>query len=305
VGQVLARMQVRTMMRRLTAMFLSALVAFPAMAEEVDKRLDAASDGHVDISNIAGSVTVNGWSRNEVEVTGTLGRKVEELIFERNKDKITIKVKVPKKGGRGIDSDLHINVPENSSIDVGAVSADIEVEEVKGEQRLHTVSGDVATESTGSDVMAESVSGDIEVEGEKDNGETEASTVSGDVTLFRVSGTVAAESVSGDVIVDEGAFSRADLSTVNGDLIFQSELRKDGKLSAETVNGDVDIELVGKVSAKIDVSTFNGRIDNCFGPKAERTSKYAPGWSLSFTEGDGEGRIDISTMNGGVSICHD
>jgi DUF4097 and DUF4098 domain-containing protein YvlB len=293
----------RTMMKRLTAITLFFLLALPVMAEEVEKTLDAASDGHVDVSNIAGSVTVRGWSRNQVEVTGTLGRNVEELVFERNKDKITIQVKVPKKGGRGIDSDLHINVPQKSSIDVTAVSADIDVTEVLGEQRLQTVSGDVDIESAGSDVMAESVSGDVEVRGDKSDTETEASTVSGDVTLFRVSGTISAESVSGDVVVDEGSFSRADIGSVNGELLFQSELRKGGKLSAETVNGDVDVEFIGDVSAKIDISTFNGGIRNCFGPKAERTSKYAPGWGLSFTEGAGEGRVDISTLNGGVNIC--
>jgi len=291
------------MMKKLIAITLSFLLAVPAMAEEVDKTLDAAPDGQIDISNTSGSVTVNGWSRDQVEVTGTLGRNVEELVFERNKDKITIQVKVPRNGGRGIDCDLHVNVPQNSSIDVGAVSADIDVTEVRGEQRLHTVSGDVTTESAGNDVMAESVSGDVEIEGDKSVNATEASTVSGDVTLFRVSGTVSAESVSGDVVVDEGSFSRVDLSTVNGELVFQSELQKGGKLSAETVNGDVDVEFVGDVSGRIDVDTFNGRIRNCFGPEAERTSKYAPGWGLSFTEGDGDGRVDISTMNGGVNLC--
>lgn len=291
------------MMKRLTAILLSFLLVSPAVADEIDKTLDAAPDGHVDISNIAGSVTVVGWSRDQVEVTGTLGRNVEELVFERNKDKITIKVKVPRNSGRGIDSDLRISVPQNSTIDVGAVSADIEVTDVLGEQRLHTVSGDVSTESAGSDVMAESVSGDVEVKGDKQDTETEAKTVSGDVTLFRVSGAVSAGSVSGDVVVDEGSFRRVELEAVNGDLIFQSELRKGGKLTAETVNGDVDIELVGDVSARIEVSTFNGDIRNCFGPEAERTSKYAPGWELSFTEGAGDGRIDISTMNGGVSLC--
>lgn len=290
-------------MNKLTALMLGLLLALPALAEEVDKTLDAAADGQVDVSNIAGSVTVRGWSRSQVEVTGSLGKNVEELIFERDDDTITIKVKVPRKSGRGIDSDLHISVPQNSSLDVGAVSADIDVSDVKGEQRLHTVSGDVTTESAGEDVMAESVSGDVEVSGDSKDGETDASTVSGDVTLFRVAGTVRAESVSGDVIVDEGSFDRVDLSTVNGELVFQSGLRKGGKLSAETVNGDVDVELVGDVSAKIDVSTFNGRIRNCFGPEAERTSKYAPGWGLSFTEGDGDGRVDISTMNGGVNLC--
>jgi len=292
-------------MKKTVVVVAGAMLSLPVLAEEVDKRLDAASDGHVDISLISGEVIVRGWSRNQVEVTGTLGRNVEELIFERNGDRITIKVKVPKRMGRGIESDLDISVPEGSSIDVGAVSADIEVSDVRGEQRLHTVSGDVDTESAASDVTAESVSGDVEVNGDKSDAETQASTVSGDVTLFRVSGTVSGESVSGDVIVDEGSFSRVDLSTVNGELVFQAELQKDGKFSAETVNGDVDVELAGKVSARIDVSTFNGRIRNCFGPDAERTSKYAPGWSLNFTEGDGDGRIDISTMNGGVRLCRD
>ncbi len=291
------------MMKKISVIILGLLLVSAAAAEEVDRTLDAAPDGQVDISNIAGSITVKGWSRDQVEVTGTLGKKVEELVFERDGDTVTIKVKVPKRSGRGIDSDLYISVPQNSSIDVSAVSADIDVSDVKGEQELNTVSGDVTTEAAGEDVAAESVSGDVEVRGENKDCETEANTVSGDVTLFRVAGEVNAESVSGDVIVDEGSFNRVDLSTVNGELIFQSALRKDGKLSAETVNGDVDVEFVGDVSAKIDVSTFNGRIRNCFGPDATRTSKYTPGWGLNFTEGDGDGRVEISTMNGGVNLC--
>lgn len=291
------------MMKKLIATTLILLLAMPVVAEEVDKTLEAAADGQVDISNVEGSITVTGWSRNQVEVTGTLGRNVEELIFERNKDKVTVKVKVPRRGGPGIDSDLHINVPQQSSINVSGVSADINVTEVMGEQRLRTVSGDVSTESAASDVMAESVSGDVEVDGDNSDIETRASTVSGDVTLFRVSGTVSAESVSGDVIVDEGSFSRAHLTVVNGEVLFQAQLQKGGKLSAETVNGEVDVEFVGDLSAKIDVSTTNGRIRNCFGPEAERTSKYAPGWSLRFTEGDGDGRVDISTVNGRVNLC--
>lgn len=292
-------------MKTLIAVFAGLTLALPAIAEEIDRTLDAAPDGHVDVSNISGEVTVRGWSRDKVEVTGTLGKNVEELIFERDGDKITIKVKVPRHMGRGIESDLYISVPENSSIDVGAVSADINVADVRGEQRLNTVSGDVNTESAGSDVMAETVSGDVEVNGDGKQGETRANTVSGDVTLFRVAGIVSGESVSGDVVIDEGSFSRVDLGTVNGELIFQAELMKDGKLHAETVNGDVDVELAGDVSARIEVSTFNGRIRNCFGPEAQRTSKYAPGWNLSFTEGDGDGRIDISTMNGDVNLCRD
>lgn len=291
-------------MKKWTLLILGCLLALPATAKEIDETLDAAADGHVDVSNIAGSVKVSGWSRNTVEVTGTLGPKVEELVFERDRDRITIKVKVPRNAGRGIDSDLDIKVPQKSSLDIGTVSADIDVSDVNGEQQLHSVSGDVTTETGGADVTAESVSGDIEVSGDKKVGETNFSTVSGDITLFRLSGNVSAQSVSGDVIIDEGSFERVDLNAVNGELVFRAALQKGGKFEAETVNGDIDVELDGKVSARIDISTFNGRIRNCFGPKAERSSKYAPGWDLDFTEGDGDGRIEISTMNGGISLCN-
>ncbi len=290
-------------MKRLTLIALGLLLATPVLARDVDERMSAASDGHVDISNIAGTVVVRGWSRDEVEVTGELGRNVEDLIFERNKDKILIKVKVPRKGGHGIDSDLSVSVPQNSSIDVGTVSADIEVSDVVGEQKLHTVSGDVTTESSAADVRAEAVSGDIEIDGDLNDNETSVNSVSGDVTVFRIAGEVRAESVSGDVVVDEGSFERANLNTVNGEIVFQSELRNGGRFSAETVNGDIDVEFVGDVNARIEIDTFNGRIRNCFGPDPERTSKYTPGYELSFTEGDGDGRIEMSTMNGDLSLC--
>ncbi len=292
------------MMKKLMITSLFCLLMLPAFAdEEVERRLDAAPDGHVEVSNIAGSVTVIGWNRNTVEVTGTLGRNVEELIFERDGDTIEIKVKVPKRGGRGIESDLSINVPKNSTLDIGTVSADIDVSDVVGEQNLSSVSGDIETDYSGGELSAQSVSGDVEVSGNGAAGDVVATTVSGDVTLYRVSGEVEAESVSGGVVVDEGSFEQAELGTVNGEIVFHGQLERNGRLSIDTVNGSVDVKFVGDVSAHFEIDTFNGGIRNCFGPKAERTSKYAPGWELEFTEGSGSGRVEISTMNGGVSLC--
>jgi len=291
------------MMKTLTVIVLGLLLAAPIMAEEVDRTLDAASDGRVHISNIAGSVTVNGWSRDQVEVTGELGRNVEELIFERDGDKITIKVKVPKKSGRGIESDLYVQLPQGSSIDVSTVSADIDVKQVMGEQSLGTVSGDINTESAKSDISAEAVSGDIEISGQDSATNARANTVSGDVVLTGVAGVADTESVSGDVTVVDGSFERIDVNTVNGDILFRSALQAGGKLTAETVNGSVDLEFSGDVSGRFDIDTFNGDIDNCFGPKPERTSKYTPGLELSFQDGDGDARVNISTLNGDVSIC--
>lgn len=290
-------------MNRIAIGLTGSLLALPVLAVEVNETLDAAADGHVEISNISGEVEVVGWSRSAVEVTGELGKNVEELIFEREGDRITIKVKVPRKNSRSIASDLYIRVPEKSSIDVGTVSADIDVESVIGKLRLHTVSGDVEAEGYEHDVSCESVSGDIEIAGTGKDVEVRAGSVSGDVTVFRSAGEVKLETVSGDIVIDEGSFDRVSLEAVNGDLVFQSALRNGGRLTAEAVNGDIDVDFVGDVSAEFEIDTFNGSIDNCFGPKAQRTSKYAPGLELVFTEGDGSGRVSMSTLNGDMRVC--
>jgi DUF4097 and DUF4098 domain-containing protein YvlB len=290
-------------MKALVSTILISLMASTAFAKDVNRTVDAAKDGHVEVSNISGEITIEGWNQNKVEVTGTIGRDVEELIVERDGDEVLIKVKLPRGSSSASDADLHIKVPEGSSINVGTVSADIDVTNVNGEQSLHTVSGNLTTESRGEDVSAESVSGDVDVSGDNSDNEVEANTVSGDVTIKGVAGEVVGESVSGDVEVVGGSFDRADLNTVNGEINFVGALRKGGRLSIETVNGSVDVEFIGDVSARIDIETFNGSIRNCFGPEAERTSKYAPGWELEFNEGDGDGRVEISTMNGRVTLC--
>ena len=280
-----------------------AALAAPAFAEEVDRTIDAAATGHIVIANTAGSITVRGWSREQVEVTGSLEERVEELIVERDGNRVNIQVKVPRRGGRDIDAELYIQVPEGSSVDVSTVSADIEIAAVRGEQKLEAVSGDIDTEAFVADVTVHVVSGDVEVRGQGKDIETSAGSVSGDVTLIRLAGAIEGGTVTGDVLITDGSFDRASLHSVNGDVVFDSELRSGGKLEAEAVNGEIDLRFSGDIAGRFEIDTLNGDIDNCFGPKPQRTSKYTPGWNLRFEEGDGDARVTASTVNGDISIC--
>lgn len=290
-------------MKTVTLIILSMFGASTAIAEDVDKTLDAAADGTVAISNIAGSIEVQGWSRNQVQVTGELGDDVEELIFERSGNEIEIKVKTARRNSHDIDANLTIKVPEASSLEISTVSADIDVADVAGEQSLESVSGDIETEAFGSDMDVNSVSGDIDVQGDRQDTRSRLTTVSGDVDTDGLAGEISMESVSGDLVVINSSFDRADLGTVNGDIEFRGELRDEGRLDIETVNGGIDVKFSGEVSARFDIETFNGEIDNCFGPEAVRVSKYAPGYELKFTEGSGSGRVSIETLNGDLSLC--
>jgi DUF4097 and DUF4098 domain-containing protein YvlB len=232
-----------------------------------------------------------------------LGKDVKELIFERDGDEIEITVRAPKKGDHDISSDLVIKVPEKSSVEVAGVSADIDVEDVLGSQHLQSVSGDINCESHAADIEVVSVSGDVGVQGNDENAHTDLNSVSGDIEAQNIAGEVSANSVSGDVALVNGNFKRVTLETVNGDIRFLSKMSEDGTFSLETINGDLDIDFNDAISARFDIETFNGDIRNCFGPDPVRTSKYTPGTELKFTEGDGEGRVKIKTLNGDLRLC--
>ena len=291
-------------MRILTLTCLS-LIGATAMADSIDQRLDAAPDGVVTISNISGSVEVTGWSRNEVEVSGELGSGVEELIFRRDGNEIEIKVKVPGSSKRNISSELVVQVPEKSSVKVAGVSADIDVTNVLGVLDLQSVSGDIDSEVHAADIEIVTVSGDLNVQGDDKVVHSELSTVSGDIDTQNLAGEVTVNSVTGDLVVVNGSFERVRMETVNGDIIFDAVLSQEGTFSVETINGDLDINFSNSVSARFDIETFNGDIRNCFGPDPVRTSKYAPGTELKFTEGDGKGRVTIQTLNGDLRLCKD
>lgn len=294
-------------MKKLTLISFVALLASPAMAKDVDETLDAEADGRVYVSNVSGDIVVKGWNRNQVRVVGEVGDDVEEFIFEVDGSETTIKVKVPKRSGHfsNASADLEISVPEGSSVDVGTVSADIDVSGVNGSLDLQSVSGDIDAVFGGGDIEAETVSGDVDIDGNGEDGEADLGSVSGDISADNLSGNLSAGTVSGDVDVTNGDFERTSLETVNGDIDYEAVLRDGGKLTATTVNGSIDLDFDGDVSARFEIETFNGSINNCFGPDPKRTSRYTPGLELSFTEGGGNGRVAVDTMNGSISICKD
>jgi len=279
-------------------------VASPAWAgTPINQRAAADPGGAVEISNVAGTVRVTGWDRNEVEVTGELGEGTERLDFAVI-DKVTrVKVILPNRSNNVEDTDLVVRIPTASRLAVTTVSADIEVQDVTGAQRLQTVSADIRTEAAAEDVECKSVSGDVAVNGSGKKALVTITTVSGDAMALKVAGEVNANTVSGNLTLGLGETTRSRLRSTSGDLTMASVLAADGRLDIESISGDVRLELHGPVNAEFDVTSFNGEIRNCFGPKAVSTSEYAPGKEWQFREGQGTGRVRIKTLNGDISVC--
>lgn len=291
--------------KTLTLLLLAAL----PLAAQADRQYERtlAPDGakEVRISNTAGSIEVEGSDRQDIRITGVLEDDVEEVLIERQGSAIAIEVKVQDRlrSYQRASAELRIEMPAAMDLSVVGTSADIEAEGVRGEQRLKSVSGDVRTEVWGEPVTAETVSGDVRVEGHGEVSRARLAAVSGDLVAEALAGELDAQSVSGDVIVSDSRLSRARFETTSGDVIATVSLERDGSFEAESVSGDVELDIAGEPDAEIDVTSFSGSIDNCFGPKPERKSRYAPGSELRFTAGEGRGEIRLQTLSGDIDLC--
>ena len=292
-------------MRRTIAVtaVLLAVWMTPAWAEtDINELADAHPKGDVQISNVSGLVNVTGWDREQVEVTGTLGRGTERLLFAPEGKHTEIKVIVPRDSHRVEGSDLEIRVPEGSRVSINTVSADVTVKGVTGALRIQSVSGEIEAEVFGEDVETKTVSGDFRIRGHDNPALLVLTTVSGDGRVHDIRGELVVQSVTGDLEIESSVLDRARLRTTNGDIELKTALGDDARFDMEAINGDLRLDILGDISAEFDLETFNGSIDNSFGPDATRISKYTPGKELRFSQGDGNARVRIKTLNGSIHL---
>lgn len=276
------------------------LLAAPLMAQtEINETRPLDSSATLSVDNISGSVIVTGWNRNEVQITGTLGRGTEELRISGDSSRMDIDVVLPKHSRNVKPTHLVISLPRGCRLDVDTVSADIDLSDFDGDMELESVSGDIKAVCGAGDVAIESVSGEIRLQGQ--SSDTEVENVSGDIRLRGIDGVLSVNSVSGDILVEGGTFSSISAEAVSGNLQFDVGLASGARIEVSAHSGDVLFLLAGGLSADCEVNTFSGNITNEFGP-AGIENEHGPGTELEFTAGSGDGHMEIDTFSGNVVL---
>lgn len=289
----------------LSLMTLTASTAYAAeTGTPINETRPAKADGTIWVHNLAGSVKIQGWDKNEVHVTGTLGAGSKRLEINNDGDGIDIRVVLPEHTRNNVDgSELVIEVPKASRISVDTVSADIDAARLTGTARLKSVSGNVKLDSSDSDITASSVSGDVDVTGSAANAHINAHGISNEVRVSGVDGDLRAESISGTVkVFGKNRLNRAQLNSTSGNVEFAAELTRGGNYTFNSTSGNVELSFPKAPDARFDISTFSGNIDNGFGPKPQRVSDYGPGMELHFTNGTGSAQVDARTLSGNISL---
>jgi len=298
-------------MKRLILVTLMAFAIPVSLAStEIEERGVLNPGGLLMVINTEGEVVISGWSKNEVEVTGSLGKNAEGLIFDIDDDEILVKVEQRKEKrdynndwrSSGQGTKLMIRAPHFANLKVKTVSADVNIDGIRGMQRVRTVSGDLHSRVEGEEAELRTVSGDMHVMGSGKMKEVSLYSVSGEIEASGLAGEVWAESVSGDIELAARDVKEGRLKTVSGDIEGALNLARDAELHMESVSGDIEMSLPKNYAAEYELTSFSGDIGTIFGVEATRKSKYSPGAELMYTHGKSKGRIRANTMSGDIDL---
>ena len=172
--------------------------------------------GRVQVANVQGSITVEGWDRAEVAITAVQRPATTEggepaVGVERGPDWISLRTLYPADGTEPVQLDYYLRVPRQVQLD-----------------ELLTVNGRVRVRDIEGRVVARTLNGDIEQE--------------------RIAGSVVARALNGSIRLAlralPGRGAELSLETVNGDLLVLVPPRADADLELSTVAGRVENQFV-------------------------------------------------------------
>ncbi len=278
-------------------------LASQAAEGNIDRKVAAEANGEVVISNVAGTVEVRGWDRNEVHVTGTINQDVDSVLVDSSAGRTVIKVILPRGMHRGADAEIEVLVPKMSSVEVVTTSADVSSRGVLGAQRLKTTSGEITADIAGDNSEVRSVSGDLTVRGSGKPVSLRTSSVSGSLDLTNLAGKLDVVTVSGDARVRMVEASEVRGRTTSGNFDLSAKLTNGARVEVDGVSSEITLRLSPRGGFSAEVESFSGDIEGCLADNVESVSKYGPGRRLNIRTPEAGAHVRAKTMSGDIDIC--
>ena len=271
---------------------------------QINERRPLNADGRVYVNDVAGTVVVNAWGRNEVLLTGELGSSDDHLEITGDASNLSFAVKLPKHSHSSGDSDLRLMVPAGARVELETVSADASVQGTRGPLKVTTVSGDVGVDVQSQEVVVQTVSGDVILRAPSKA--TQANTVSGDLHLSGLQGKLTVDTVSGNLSVKGSSFSELRLKSVSGDMGLDASFSPQAMVTGETLSGTITLHVPADVSGTATIKSFSGDTQ-CDLPRSTETANSSSVGNMhkkrELVFGDGKGvNLQLSTFSGDVRI---
>ncbi|HKD08212.1 MAG TPA: DUF4097 family beta strand repeat-containing protein [Bryobacteraceae bacterium] len=267
---------------------------------------DLQPDGHVSAETFNGSIDIEGWDQNKVEISGTKYGNSEALrdhvTVEINHTTASIDIRAARGGSHEGSSGARftLRVPRGAIVDrVTSSNGHIKIRDVARAARLVTSNASITATRLEGDVDAHTSNGSIEIEGVKGGATLKSS--NGRIEMESVGGPLDAETSNNSITarLDSAPSAATRLLTSNGSIDLTLGASPKADIRAETRNNGITLHLPPGVGAHLVAQTTNGSITSEFDltSKGEEEKHHVDG-----VIGGGGPRIDLNTTNGKIRV---
>ncbi|MCF7794420.1 MAG: hypothetical protein K9N09_11480 [Candidatus Cloacimonetes bacterium] len=212
---------------------------------EVNETFNPRKGDILDVFNLNGSVTIESWDQDYVELKAVIKSwkgedKLDDLKVEINDDKNWQINTIPQTKKVAANCEFEIKIPKFLKLGT--------VETTNGSIEIENASGDLSLRSSNGSVEVENLEGSIEAF--TSNGSIEVENITGKVNVTTSNGRIEVEKVPylKNVITSNGSI-KAEIEEINNDLLLS------------TSNGSINVFLSPKVNAEVYATTSNSSIN--------------------------------------------
>ena len=235
----------------LGALLLAVFYAVPgfAISKDFNQSYPLQPGGSLELQNVNGTVDIQGWDRNEVEVRAVKTAKQKESDLERvsidvdaRPDAVSIATRYPQNEGVEVAVDYTIHVPHGARLEhIGTVNGTLKIAGVENVEDLHTVNGNIEVYEAGGTVHAHTTNGNVHLE----------------LTRLPEKTGAAAETTNGSLVLAVPSDMQADVEArcLNGNFYSELPMTMESNQRPREVHGRL-----GRGGAPIHLRTVNGGI---------------------------------------------
>lgn len=269
-----------------------------AVTSNLERRevFEAAGAGIARVTTSSGDVTIGASESNVIEVTlsvkdDTYRKMLDDAVieFDAHKNSLVVRTRTHEsfnavRGFKaairrnswfefgGSDPDVHVALPEGSTVEVTTASGDTEIIGVLAKASVTSASGSVS--------IADEV------------GVLEMKTASGDVSSANVRESLTCHSASGNVRCD-GAGTSTKIRTASGSIRLAVDVPSD--ISVHTVSGDVAVTVARGLEVDVDASSISGRLTSTM--PLDGTTNDSPKDAVSISARTVSGDVTVSSAS--------
>jgi DUF4097 and DUF4098 domain-containing protein YvlB len=288
----------------------ASLLALSGSAVRTDTVVLVPHGARLELNDFGGSIAITTWDRSAVRVTadhaprtrlivdtnpgGLVVRAVRELRVPLPPDPRLVRVEQVE---LPTSVAYQITVPRWMDLRLSGVNTAMDLKGVEGEVNAQTVRGSLNLVGGRRFIRLCTIDGGVNLE--RARGRIEVSSINQGVVLAGVEGPIRATSVNGDIRLERVVSEDVEASTVSGGILYDGNLRDEGRYRFASHDGDLVIYVPDHTSAAVSVSTYEGDFHSSF-PIQVQGVRHAR--RFDFVLGRGDAELDLESFAGAIRL---